>query len=180
MDDASRFIAGFGVFEHATGRNAIAVLHEAISNHGSPASILTDHGSQFYANAGEHKQKGASEFEDTYHQRSIVESVFSSFKCRFTARLFAQRRWQHKDCSCSSGAFATTCCHSGTTQKIRVVCLAYAVQSWNVLAQDVPYHILSQEIPSYTGKQKQESADKVTSYRPEKLKFGQRHIWQFL
>ena len=25
------------------------------------------------------------QFEDTYHQRSIVESVFSSFKCRLTA-----------------------------------------------------------------------------------------------
>ena len=39
MDDASRFITGFGVFEHATGYNAIAVLQEAISNHGRPASI---------------------------------------------------------------------------------------------------------------------------------------------
>ena len=63
QDDASRFITGFGVFEHATGENAIAVLHEAISNHSRPASILADHSSQFYANAGECKQKGASEFE---------------------------------------------------------------------------------------------------------------------
>ena len=63
QDDASRLITGFGVFEHVTGENTMAVLHEAISNHGSPASILTDHGSQFYANAGEYKQKGASEFE---------------------------------------------------------------------------------------------------------------------
>ena len=62
-DDASRFITRFGVFEHATGENAITVLHDAISNHGRPASILTDHSSQFYANAGEYKQKGASEFE---------------------------------------------------------------------------------------------------------------------
>ena len=73
------------------------------------------------------QEKNPEEFEDTYHQRSIVESVFSSFKCRFTARLFAQRSWQHKDCNCSSDAFATTCCHSGTTQKTCVVCLAYAV-----------------------------------------------------
>ena len=51
QDDASRFITGFGIFEHATGDNAIAVLHEAIRNHGRPASILTDHGSQYYANA---------------------------------------------------------------------------------------------------------------------------------
>ena len=78
-------------------------------------------------------------FEKTYHQRSIVESVFSSLKCGFTARLFAQRSWQHKDCSCSLGASTTTCCHSGTTQKTRVVCLAYAVQSWNVLVQDAPH-----------------------------------------
>ena len=45
QDDASRFITGFGVFEYATGDNAVAVLHDAISNHGRPASILTDHGS---------------------------------------------------------------------------------------------------------------------------------------
>ena len=30
-------------------------------------------------------QENPEEFEETYHQRSIVESVFSSFKCRFTA-----------------------------------------------------------------------------------------------
>ena len=31
------------------------------------------------------QEKNPEEFEDTYHRRSIVESVFSSFKCRFTA-----------------------------------------------------------------------------------------------
>ena len=31
------------------------------------------------------QEKNPEEFEETYHQRSIVESVFSSFKCRFTA-----------------------------------------------------------------------------------------------
>ena len=31
------------------------------------------------------QEKNPEEFEGTYHQRSIVESVFSSFKCRFTA-----------------------------------------------------------------------------------------------
>ena len=145
MDDASRFIAGFGVFGHATGRNAIAVLHEAISNHGSPASILTDHGSQFYANAGEYKQKDASEFEDTYHRRNIVESVFSSFKCRFTA-----------SCSCKEDGNAKTTVNPQVhllqpvviverRQKIRVMCLAYAVQPCNVLAQDTPRQILSRE-----------------------------------
>ncbi len=31
------------------------------------------------------QEKNPEEFETTYHRRSIVESVFSSFKCRFTA-----------------------------------------------------------------------------------------------
>ena len=29
--------------------------------------------------------KTADAFEETHHRRSIVESVFSSFKCRFTS-----------------------------------------------------------------------------------------------
>ena len=51
------------MFEHATTENALAVLEEAIKNHGKPASIMTDRGSQFYANASEAKKKGASVFE---------------------------------------------------------------------------------------------------------------------
>ena len=46
-DDASRFVTGYGMFEHATTENALAVLEEAIKNHGKPASIMTDRGSQF-------------------------------------------------------------------------------------------------------------------------------------
>ena len=49
-DDASRFVTGYGMFEHATTENALAVLEEAIKNHDKPASIMTDRGSQFYAN----------------------------------------------------------------------------------------------------------------------------------
>lgn len=63
MDDASRFITGYGVFEEATGMHAIEVLHEAMARHGTPASILTDRGSQFYANESEHRKRGASKFE---------------------------------------------------------------------------------------------------------------------
>ena len=33
-DDVSRFATGYGVFEHATTENALAVLAEAIKNHG--------------------------------------------------------------------------------------------------------------------------------------------------
>ena len=62
-DDASRFVTGYGAFEHATTENAPAVLEGAIKNHGKPASIMTGHDSQFHANASEAKRKGASDFE---------------------------------------------------------------------------------------------------------------------
>ena len=62
-DDASRFVTGFGVFQEATTENALKVLDEAIKNHGKPASILTDRGTQFYATESEAKKKGASKFE---------------------------------------------------------------------------------------------------------------------
>ncbi len=52
------------MFEYATTENALAVLEEAIKNHGKPASTMTDRGSQFYANASESKKKEwASVFE---------------------------------------------------------------------------------------------------------------------
>ncbi len=63
QDDASRFVTGFGVFAEATTENALKVLDEAIKNHGKPASILTDRGTQFYATESEAKKKGASKFE---------------------------------------------------------------------------------------------------------------------
>ena len=63
QDDASRFIVGFGVFKEATGEHAIDVLKEAISRHGKPASVLTDHGSQFYANEKEAAARGEAMFE---------------------------------------------------------------------------------------------------------------------
>ena len=37
------------------------------------------------------QEKNPEEFEKTYHQRSIVESVFSSLKCRFTAVVRAKK-----------------------------------------------------------------------------------------
>ena len=61
-DDTSWFATRYGVFEHATTKNAPAVLEEAIKNHGKPDSIMTDHGSRFYANASEAKRKEAFDF----------------------------------------------------------------------------------------------------------------------
>ena len=61
-DDASRFVTGYGTFEHATTENALAVLDEVIKNHGKSASIMINRDSQFYINASEAK-KESSAFE---------------------------------------------------------------------------------------------------------------------
>jgi putative transposase len=62
-DDASRLIVGYGVFQEATAENTIHVLKQAIEKHGRPRELLTDRGSQFYANEGERREKGISQFE---------------------------------------------------------------------------------------------------------------------
>ena len=62
-DDASRFVTGYGIFDNATTENALHVLEQAIKDHGKPASIMTDHGSQFYANEKESAKRGKGEFE---------------------------------------------------------------------------------------------------------------------
>ncbi len=56
-DDASRFVTGYGMFEHTTTENALTVLEEAIKNHGKPVSLMTYCGSQFYVNASEAKRE---------------------------------------------------------------------------------------------------------------------------
>ena len=62
-DDASRFIVAFRVVKEATAANALAVLHEGIARHGRPASVMTDHGSQFFANEAEGRKRGKAAFE---------------------------------------------------------------------------------------------------------------------
>ena len=63
MDDASRFIAGFGVFGEATGDHALEVLKEAVCAHGKPASVLTGRGPQFCAAEKEAAAGAGTEFE---------------------------------------------------------------------------------------------------------------------
>ncbi len=57
IDDRTRLITSFGLFKKATADNSIALLKSAIAEYGKPKSIMTDHGSQFYANREEAKQE---------------------------------------------------------------------------------------------------------------------------
>jgi putative transposase len=71
LDDASRFIAGYGIFDEATTENAISVLERSVNRYGKPLELLTDHGSQFYANCGEIKSVGISKFQQYLVNRKI-------------------------------------------------------------------------------------------------------------
>jgi putative transposase len=70
-DDASRLIVGYGVFQEATAEHTIHVLKQAIDKHGCPRELLTDRGSQFYANEGERREKGISQFEAYLAEKGI-------------------------------------------------------------------------------------------------------------
>ena len=63
LDDASRFIVGYGVFPEATSERAVEVLREAVGRHGKPASILTERGIQFYAVEADDRLRGLTAFE---------------------------------------------------------------------------------------------------------------------
>jgi putative transposase len=71
MDDASRFIVAYSVFNEATTQNTLQVLKEATERYGEPLEILTDRGTQFYASEGERKEKGVSQFEQHLADQGI-------------------------------------------------------------------------------------------------------------
>lgn len=73
LDDASRFVVGYGVFltRPQQRMHNIAVLQDCISRYGKPLELLTDHGSQFYANSGEIKSPGASKFQQYLLERKV-------------------------------------------------------------------------------------------------------------
>jgi len=62
IDDASRLITGYGIFDSATTDNAILVLKSAVKLYGIPKQIMTDHGAQFCANE-EHEYKFREELK---------------------------------------------------------------------------------------------------------------------
>jgi putative transposase len=73
IDDKSRKIMGAGEFENATTKNALFVLYQAILSNGvCPIMILSDKGSQFYANKyDKNGKKGISEFEKELKELGI-------------------------------------------------------------------------------------------------------------
>ena len=50
IDDKTRLITSSGLFKNATTENTLALLSCGIAKYGKPKAIMTDHGSQYYAN----------------------------------------------------------------------------------------------------------------------------------
>ncbi len=71
LETIHTFIVGYGIFDEATTENAISVLDDCINGYGKPLELLTDHGSQFYANFGEIKADGMSKFQQYLIDRKI-------------------------------------------------------------------------------------------------------------
>ena len=73
LDDASRFIAGYALFPEATSEHSVEVLKQAIRKYGTPAAILTDRGTQFYAVETDEKMKGLTVFEKYLIENDIKQ-----------------------------------------------------------------------------------------------------------
>jgi putative transposase len=73
-DDASRFISGYGVYPTLTSQCSVDVLDRAIREHGRPKSMLSDHGSTFYAVEAREREKGLTEFEK-YLLRNHIRQI---------------------------------------------------------------------------------------------------------
>jgi len=49
LDDFSRYVVGFGLFQNPTSEDVVSMLKEAIRLHGKPQAIYTDRGGPFLA-----------------------------------------------------------------------------------------------------------------------------------
>lgn len=57
LDDRTRLITSFGIFQRATADITVALLRSGIAEYGKPKAVMTDHGPQYYANRPEAKQE---------------------------------------------------------------------------------------------------------------------------
>ena len=72
IDDCSRKIMGYGVFDYATEKNALIVLYKAIARYGvSPHELNSDRGSQFIANKFDKKGKANHVFQEALQELNI-------------------------------------------------------------------------------------------------------------
>jgi len=57
LDDRTRLVTSYGIFSRTSAENTINLLKAGIACYGKPKSIMTDHGSTYYANRPEANQE---------------------------------------------------------------------------------------------------------------------------
>ena len=71
LDDASRKIVGWGLFDSANVENSVAVLEEAIKTHGKPKAMLTGRDVQFYASGKNGEPASPNGFQHYLSEQGI-------------------------------------------------------------------------------------------------------------
>ena len=75
IDDHSRFIVGYGLYEKATTENVLNCLYRTLFVYGIPYAIITDRGSCFYANKLDKHGEGKCKFQETLEEFGIKHIV---------------------------------------------------------------------------------------------------------
>jgi len=103
LDDRTRLITSYGLFKRATAQNSIVLLKVGIAEYGKPKSVMTDHGSQYYAPRPECSQEN-TQFRTVLDALGIkhyvarvnrpqtngkVERFFLSYKTEYTTGTFS-------------------------------------------------------------------------------------------
>ena len=93
IDDASRLIVGWGLFDNATSENSVRVLKEAIAKQGKPKAMLTGRDAQFYASSKKGKPSGKTAFQlflETNGVQHILARVNHPQTCGKVERIFGE------------------------------------------------------------------------------------------
>lgn len=85
IDDHSRLIVGYGLFVNSFSDYSIALLRSAIDEYGKPKAVMTDHGSQYFANLG-----GLSNFQQMLINLNIKHYLAPVNKPRVNGKI---ERW---------------------------------------------------------------------------------------
>ena len=76
-DDASRFITGFGVFDHATLTHSLEVFIKATKEYGAPKQLLSDNGTQFRFNEAFDRDLETKNKFQKFMEKEGVRQIFT-------------------------------------------------------------------------------------------------------
>lgn len=85
IDDCSRFIVAYGIFVNSFSEYSIALLKSSMAEYGKPKSVMTDHGTQYFAMKG-----GLSKFQQVLINLRIKHYLAPVNKPRVNGKI---ERW---------------------------------------------------------------------------------------